>query len=117
MENQKRWLLALVCLVLVAGAVVAYKQLPRIRLQGTYYRTGSPTPGLQQIEITRDRFIMHLNGAGAVASEYAVEDGRIYVGSQPSQFYFTIDGLGVISNQGNMGMEGTYILQIKGDDE
>ena len=109
--NQKRWLLALIGLVLICGAAVAYNQIPRIRLQGTYYRTGEPTPGLQQIEITRDRFIMHLPGAGALASEYAVEDGRIYVGSQPSQFYFTIDGLGVISNQGNMGMEGTYILQ------
>jgi hypothetical protein len=54
---------------------------------------------------------MHVPGAGALASEYDVEDGRIYVGNQPSQFYFTIDGLGVISNQGNMGMEGTYILQ------
>ncbi|MGI4823586.1 MAG: hypothetical protein ACRYFV_20425 [Janthinobacterium lividum] len=111
MMNQKRWLLALICLVLIGGAVVAYKQIPRIRLQGTYYRIGEAAPGLQQIEITRDRFIMHLNGAGALASEYAVEDGRIYVGNQPSQFYFTIDGLGVISNQGNMGMEGTYMLQ------
>jgi hypothetical protein len=111
MTNQKRWLLALLCLVLVGGAGIAYKQVPRIRLQGTYYRTGESTPGLQQIEITRERIIMHLPGTGALASEYAVEDGRIYVGSQPSQFYFTIDGLGVISNQGNMGMEGTYILQ------
>jgi hypothetical protein len=111
MTNQKRWLLALVCLILVGSAVLAYKQVPRIRLQGTYYRTGEPAAGLQQIEITGDRFIMHLSGAGALASEYAVEDGRIYVGSQPSQFYFTIEGLGVISNQGNMGMEGTYILQ------
>ena len=111
MTNQKRWLLVLICVVLVGGAVVAYRQVPRIRLQGSYYRTGEPAPGLQQIEITRDRFIMYLPGAGALASEYAVEDGRIYVGSQPSQFYFTIDGLGVISNQGNMGMEGTYILR------
>jgi hypothetical protein len=111
MTNQKRWLLALICLVLVGSAVVAYRQVPRIRLQGTYYRTGEPSPGLQQIEITRDRFIMHLSGVGALASEYTVEDGRIYVGSQPSQFYFTIDGLGLISNHGNMGMEGTYILQ------
>ncbi|MDO7884240.1 hypothetical protein [Hymenobacter cheonanensis] len=111
MTNQKRWLLPLICLVLLGGALVAYKQIPRIRLQGIYYRTGEPTPGLQRIEITRDRFIMHVNGAGALASDYAVENGRIYVGSQPSQFYFTIDGLGVISNQGNMGMEGTYLLQ------
>jgi hypothetical protein len=98
MPNQKRWLLALVSLVLVGGAVTACRQVPRIRLQGTYYRTGEPTPGLQQIEITRDRFIMHLPNAGALASEYAVEDGRV-------------DGLGVISNKGNMGIEETYILQ------
>jgi hypothetical protein len=111
MTNQKRWLLALICLVLVGGAGIAYKQVPRLRLQGTYYRTGEPTTGLQQIEITRDRFIIHVPGAGALASEYDVEDGRIYVGSQPSQFYFTIDGLGVISNQGNVGMEGTYMLR------
>jgi hypothetical protein len=109
MMNQKRWCLALICLVLIGGTVVAYKQIPRIRLQGTYYRTGEPAPGLQQIEITRDRFIMHIVGAGALASEYAVEDGRIYVGSQPSQVIFSIDGLGIISNQGNVGMEGNFM--------
>ena len=113
MKNQKQWIIAFLCLVLVGGGYVGYKQVLRIRLQGTYYRMGDPAPGLQQIEITHDRFIMHISGAGALASEYAVADERIYVGNQPSQVYFTIDGLGIISNQGNAGMEGTYILLKK----
>ena len=52
---------------------------------------------------------------GDMAMDYSVENGIFYVGGQPSQMCFTIDGLGVISNKGNMGIEGTYVKQVDGE--
>lgn len=109
MPNRRVAIITFLCLLLAGAFFLAYYQLPRLRLVGTYRRVGEPTVGLQQIEITRERFILYIPGAGPLAQEYSVADGRIYVGSQPSQLLFTVDGLGVISNQGNVGMEGTYM--------
>ena len=82
------------------------------RLLGTYqrYQTGAPVVGeVQQLEITADKFILHVPIAGEVAADYTIDGDRIYVGGQPGQAVFTVDGLGIISNQGNMGLTGTYI--------
>ena len=75
-----------------------------MRLIGIYQRLGPPSVGLQRIEITRDRFILYLPGTGPLAQEYSVADNRIYVGSQPSQLLFSIDGLGVIRNKVNIDL-------------
>jgi hypothetical protein len=107
--NRRTVIIALIGLALVVVAGLYFYWFPRMRLMGIYRRSGPPSVGLQRIEITRDRFILYLPGAGPLAQEYSVADNRIYVGSQPSQLLFSIDGLGVISNQGNMGLEGTYI--------
>ena len=41
--------------------------------------------------------------------DYTVENGVIYLGGPSGQLTFTIDGLGVISNHGTLGMDGTYM--------
>ncbi|MGI4761960.1 MAG: hypothetical protein ACRYF0_14725 [Janthinobacterium lividum] len=82
------------------------------RLVGVYHReqTGAPNAAeVQQLEITADKFILSIPITGEIASDYTVEGDRIYVGGQPGQLVFNVDGLGVISNQANMGIAGTYV--------
>ncbi|HEX8326601.1 MAG TPA: hypothetical protein VF629_03595 [Hymenobacter sp.] len=52
---------------------------------------------------------------GDIAMDYSVEKDVIYVGGQPSQLCFTMDGLGVISNKGLVGIEGTYIKEAEAE--
>ena len=88
------------------------------RLAGTYYRyipQGKDAPmAVQKLQLTDSKFILSMPLNGDMAMDYTVENGIIYVGGQPSQLCFTMDGLGVISNKGNLGIEGTYIKQVAG---
>ena len=89
------------------------------RLAGTYYRylpQGKDAPmAVQKLQLTDSKFIMSMPLNGDMAMDYTVEDGVIYVGGQPSQICFTMEGFGVISNKGNQGIEGTYIKQVAGE--
>ncbi len=89
------------------------------RLAGTYYRyspDGKATPmAVQKLQLTDSKFILSMPLNGDMAMDYSVEDGIIYVGGQPSQLCFTMDGMGVISNKGNLGIEGTYVKQVAGE--
>ena len=110
-----------VCLfaaVALFGAV-GCQAITKHRLAGTYYRyspDGKATPmAVQKLQLTDSKFILSMPLNGDMAMDYAVEDGIIYVGGQPSQLCFTMDGMGIISNKGNMGIEGTYIKQVAGE--
>ena len=86
--------------------------LTKHRLSGTYYRSDSSVAVVQKVRLTDSKFIMTMPLNGDMAMDYSVENGIIYVGGQPSQICFAIDGLGIISNKGNLGIEGTYIKQV-----
>ena len=92
--------------------------LAKHRLAGTYYRYNADstvTLAVQKLRLTDTKFIMSTPLSGDMAMDYSVENGIIYVGGQPSQMCFTIDGMGVISNKGAVGIEGTYIKQVVGE--
>lgn len=88
--------------------------LTKHRLSGTYYRSdeNNPSAMVQKLRLTDSKFILTMPMNGDMAMDYSVENGIIYVGGQPSQMCFTIDGLGVISNKGSLGIEGTYVKQV-----
>jgi len=73
---------------------------------------GTTTLAVEKLRLTDSKFIMSMPLSGEMAMDYAIENGVIYVGGQPSQMCFTIDGMGVISNKGLVGIEGTYIRQV-----
>ena len=89
--------------------------LVKHRLSGTYYRynaDSTTTPVVQKLRLTDTKFIMSMPLSGDMAMDYSVENGIIYVGGQPSQMCFTVDGMGVISNKGLVGIEGIYVKQV-----
>jgi len=104
--------------VLAALAFLTFfgcETLAKHRLVGTYYRfhrNGTTTLAVEKLRLTDSKFIMSMPLSGEMAMDYAIENGVIYVGGQPSQMCFTIDGMGVISNKGLVGIEGTYIRQV-----
>ena len=78
-------------------------------LAGTYYCRGQSAPGyLKEIRFTETKCIMVVHLVGEVAQDYIVKDGQIYVGGSEGQLTFYIDGSGVISNRGTLGLDGTY---------
>jgi hypothetical protein len=92
--------------------------LAKHRLAGTYYRynaDSTATLAVQKLRLTDTKFIMSTPLSGDMAMDYSVENGIIYVGGQPSQMCFTVEGMGVISNKGAVGIEGTYIKQVNGE--
>lgn len=103
---------------LVCLSFASCQTLTKHRLAGTYYRyrpDSTATVAVQKLRLTDSKFILSVPLNGDLAMDYTVENGVIYVGSQPSQLCFTMDGLGVISNKGNLGIEGTYIKQVAGE--
>lgn len=102
----------LVCLAL--GLLSSCETVTKHRLSGTYYRSDKDNAYavVKKLRLTDSKFIMTMPLNGDMAMDYSVENGIIYVGGQPSQMCFTIDGLGIISNKGNMGIEGTYVKQV-----
>ena len=105
----------LVCRTLLT--LSSCETLTKHRLSGTYYRSDKDNASamVHKLRLTDYKFIMTMPMNGDMAMDYSVENGIIYVGGQPSQMCFTIDGLGVISNKGNMGIEGTYVKQVDGE--
>jgi hypothetical protein len=104
---------------IAAIALLAFtgcQTITKHRLAGTYYRyipQGKDAPmAVQKLQLTDSKFIMSMPLNGDMAMDYTVEDNIIYVGGQPSQLCFTMDGMGIISNKGNQGIEGTYIKQV-----
>lgn len=99
---------------LTLAALSSCETITKHRLSGTYYRSDkdSPTAVVQKLRVTDSKFIMTMPLNGDMAMDYSVENGIIYVGGQPSQMCFTMDGLGIISNKGNLGIEGTYVKQV-----
>lgn len=94
---------------------IDYDTLTKHRLAGTYYhyyQDGMTTLAVEKMRLTNSKFIIVMPLNGELAMDFAVEDGVIYVGGQPSQRCFTIDGLGIISNNGLVGIEGTYVRQV-----
>ena len=80
-------------------------------LSGTYHRTDKlvDKPGyLQEIRLTENKCIMAVPLAGEVAQAYTVDHNNLYVGGSEGQICFYIDGPGIISNRGMLGIEGTY---------
>ncbi|GAB3843782.1 hypothetical protein GCM10028822_00330 [Hymenobacter terrigena] len=104
---------ALSCLALFL--LSSCETLTKHRLSGTYYRSDKDNASavVQKLRLTNSKFILTMPLNGDMAMDYSVENGIIYVGGQPSQMCFTIDGLGIISNKGNLGIEGTYIKQTE----
>ena len=106
------------CYVLAALVFLIFTgcdTLTKHRLAGTYYRyhqDGTATLAVEKLRLTNSKFIIAMPLNGELAMDYVVEDGVIYVGGQPSQMCFTIDGLGIISNKGLVGIEGTYVRQV-----
>ena len=91
---------------LLAGCQPLSKQ----RLTGTYQWQGQDEFfHLREVRLTETKCIMNLPMLGETAQDYTVENGTIYVGGADGQICFTIDGPGIISNQGTLGMEGTYV--------
>lgn len=82
-------------------------------LPGIYHRTDKldKLGYLQEIRLTEDKCIMDVPLAGEVAQAYTVDHNLIYVGGPDEQICFRIDGPGVISNRGMMGVEGTYVKE------
>lgn len=105
----------LTCLSLLA--LSSCETITKHRLSGTYYRYDKDNAYavVKKIRLTDSKFIVTMPLNGDMAMDYSVDNGIIYVGGQPSQVCFTIDGLGVISNKGNMGIEGTYVKQVEGE--
>ncbi|SFQ49427.1 hypothetical protein [Hymenobacter arizonensis] len=104
-----------VLVVLVFLAFCGCQSIIKHRLAGTYYRYNpgsTATLAVQKLHLTETKFIMTVPLNGDMAMDYSVENGIIYVGGQPSQICFTVDGMGVISNKGAVGIEGTYIKQV-----
>lgn len=64
---------------------------------------------MQDLRLTETKCIMTMPVVGEVAQDYTVENGIIYVGGSEGQICFTVDGPGIISNHGMLGIEGTYI--------
>ena len=95
------------CLATLAcGPINAADNLP-----GTYHRTDKlvDKPGyLQEFRLTEDKCIMAVPMAGEVAQVYTVDHNNLYVGGAGGQICFHIDGPGVVSNRGMLGVEGTY---------
>ena len=110
-----------VCYVLAALAFFSFsgcETLAKHRLSGTYYRfnaDSTATLGVQKLRLTDSKFILSMPLNGDMAMDYSVENDISYVGGQPSQMCFTVDGMGVISNKGAVGIEGTYVKQINGE--
>jgi hypothetical protein len=90
---------------------------PADNLPGTYVRRDSTAlPGyLQKIRLTEDKFIIASPLGGEIAQAYTVDHNNLYVGGPDGQICFRIEGLGVISNRGMLGMEGTYVKQVGGE--
>ena len=107
--------------VLAALAFLTFSScetLAKHRLAGTYYRYNADstrTLAVQKLRLTDSKFIISTPLSGDLAMDYAIENDIIYVGGQPSQMCFTIDGMGVISNKGAVGIEGTYVKQVNGE--
>ena len=107
--------------VLAALAFLALsgcETLAKHRLSGTYYRYNADstrTLAVQKLRLTDSKFIMSTPLSGDMAMDYSVENDISYVGGQPSQMCFTVDGMGVISNKGAVGIEGTYVKQVNGE--
>ena len=103
---------------LVVPSFSGCETLAKYRLTGTYYRynaASTSTVAVQKLRITDKKFIMSMPLSGDMAMDYSVENGIIYVGGQPSQMCFTVEGMGIISNKGLVGIEGTYIKQVNGE--
>ena len=99
-------------------ALSGCETLAKYRLSGTYYRynaDGTRTLAVQKLRLTDSKFVMSMPLSGDMAMDYSVENDVIYVGGQPSQMCFTVDGIGVISNKGLVGIEGTYVKQVSGE--
>jgi hypothetical protein len=96
------------------GILSSCETVTKHRLSGTYYRsdTDNAYAVVKKLRLTDSKFILTMPLNGDMAMDYSVENGIIYVGGQPSQMCFTMDGLGIISNKGNQGIEGTYIKQV-----
>ena len=78
-------------------------------LAGTYHRRGQSAPGyLKEIRFKDNKCIMVMPVVGEVAHDYTVKGGMVYVGGAEGQLTFHIDGPGVISNRGTLGLDGTY---------
>jgi hypothetical protein len=105
-----RRLFFLLPLLLLLGC----EQYHKHRLAGTYYRSGDAGPmgAVQQLRLTDDKVHMAMPIVGEVAFDYTVDGNTIYLGGPEGQIRFTVDGLGIISNKGTMGYEGTYIRQV-----
>jgi hypothetical protein len=106
-------------LFLVLLLATGCNTLAKHRLVGAYHRMDTnAVPGVvQNLRITDDKFIVSIPLAGELALDYTVDDKTIYVGSTTSsQLIFTIDGLGIISNRGTMGYDGTYAKQVEAAD-
>jgi hypothetical protein len=104
---------ALVAIALLTA--IGCQTITKHRLAGTYYRytpDGEAPLGVDKLQLTDSKFILSMPLNGDMAMDYKVEDNLIYVGAQPSQLCFTMDRMGVISNKGNVGIEGTYIKQV-----
>ena len=92
--------------------------LAKHRLAGTYYRYNVDSTrmlGVQKLRLTDSKFILSMPLNRDMAMDYSVENSVIYVGGQPSQMCFTVDGMGVISNKGLVGIESTDIKQVTAD--
>lgn len=103
-------------LSLMLIAATGCEMLTKRRLSGTYQRYNKEPMSelmrlstIQQVRLTDTKFIMTSPVAGEIAMDYTVENGVIYLGGPSGQLTFTIDGLGIISNHGTLGMDGTYM--------
>ncbi len=109
MFQSPRWLVVssfLLCTLPGCGPLDPANNLP-----GTYHRTDKLNqPGyVQEIRLTEDKCIMAVPMAGEVAQAYTVDHNQVYVGGPDGQLVFRIDGPGVLSNRGTLGIEGTYV--------
>jgi hypothetical protein len=101
----KLYLLAALVLTLTGCDTLAKK-----RLLGIYHYVGQtyPVPLISKFELTDSKFIMSsLVSEGA--TDYVVEDGYVYVGTDASQIRFKIVSPDTLRNEGTMGFEGTYV--------